>query len=71
LTRHVTACILNTMTTKRDNLYSDLLELIKSYNPEFAEEKECLWDIDAILDDMEEFEKDTAHSQKVQDEKWQ
>ena len=59
------------MTTKRDNLYSDLLELIKSYNPEFAEEKECLWDIDAILDDMEEFEKDTAHSQKVQDEKWQ
>lgn len=71
MTRHVTACILNTMTTKRDNLYSDLLELIKSYNPEFAEEKECLWDIDAILDDMEEFEKDTAHSQKVQDEKWQ
>jgi len=59
------------MTTKRDNLYSDLLELIKSYNPEFAEEKECLWDIDAILDDMEEFDKECYHNAEVDKEKWQ
>ncbi len=57
-------------TTKYDLIYSDIVELISTYNPEIVSDKEFHWLLSDLVKFIEEWERGAEEALEADEEKY-